>query len=346
MTNTLYQQDEQALANAFTGSNSSTGRRAGLGSSDAPPYAVQLVDAIPYFNAPGIMDLLVQNFANACLLSLPTVGIAAQPNNSGYGYSENYSYTGPYNNYIEVFGPPQGSQTAAAGALIAAIDSLNNTTVNSTWLGNFGAALIADACGTQGGQQVNTSAIATAYQTYGNNGAPAVAPIYVSTLLNAYQPTASVLAQIAASGTQLTVANWLCKRVASPTFVAQTQSLQSGLDGQASIDFFLYNIWCLFSALGQTLDEINGYIGGSQNAGAAFSSLVGPNSWWNGGFAEWFTFPTGANVISSNFTASMPESQTNYQSGPPHIPPSTSYLNLPNGYAQSFISWSGLANQY
>ncbi|HEX4508925.1 MAG TPA: hypothetical protein VH328_02555, partial [Burkholderiaceae bacterium] len=273
-----------ALGTTATDPASSLATKSATGSA---ALGVLLIDAVPYFQCAAAESAHRGALAGACLLSMPSGGIAAQPSQNTPGSQTDYTYDGPYADYAQAFGP-SGSEQVLAQAMAQQV-GLTVPALDANWLGNYGLALVAQACGAQGQQGTNANAVSSALATFDTQLAPALTASYALALTQAYAPTSEVFATIAKQGAQVSLISQVDTAILSGHFGIALQTVAAEPNGQQAVDWFMFNLWTLLYGLGLSVADIDVTIKQAAAQGLPFSSEVGASAWWSGGYTAWYT---------------------------------------------------------
>lgn len=308
---------------------------------DLKALVLALVNSIPYYRDSDMYQAHRAALSNLLESCLPNDEIEHHPNEGELTVQILYEYDGPYSGYKDAF--YHGiSMSTAASAVLSQVQAVNSG-LNSAWWGNYGVPVLTDAIRQQVSVSLNTDSLTNDLNNNHTKFVPALAASYLAVFQTGYAPTAGAWQAIQNTGQAQQAAVILDKAIAEGQFTDMINPfLSDGGDDTVAAVWFLFNLWITLKSLGYS--DIDGAIQNYKNAGLIVPSVVGPASWWNGGYFNWFDPLSGADVkneASAVIGASMPETEylIRYNSPTPVI----LSINEDNGYSQSFCSWGSLA---
>ena len=333
------QEFAQALASSIENLGSGPTKRDG----HLTPHLIALIDAFPYYGDVNFESAHRGALANLLQSYLPNKAIAPPPVDGEYGYVTVYSYKGSYSGYQRAFYP--GVSVSTTGGAVLQEVSTVDPTMSSHWWGHYGTAILTDAIREAVSMNLHTSKLRSALASYNTTFLPGLSASYLAVFSKGYAPTTSALDTIYSAGEQGSACTALEDAIAAGQFTANiNQSLSMGGEGAISATWFLFNLWITLKALGS--DDVDSAIRRFEAAGLDVPPDVGPGRWWSGGYVEWYTPLSGADVLNAarnTIVAKMPiHVITTYTIQNP--PPPVRYdEHLADGYASSFCEWGSLA---
>lgn len=323
------------LLSAFTAEGRPAAER------DTPAAGVRaLMDALPYYGDQDFRAAHRGTLVTLLRVNMANNAISAQPSESSFFYYTYYTYQGPYSGYGDAF--CHGATGTAASAAVAAAARAASPAITPGWWQDYAIATLTCAAQQAAGLSLNLGKLNGDLTGLNNAFAPALTASVLATLQTAYQPTASALSALTAAGQLPAACAELVAALATSAFTANINAaISKGGDSTQAATWFLYTLWITLKAVGCT--DVDAQIQARQAAGLTVPPQIGPQRWWQGGYATWHTPLGGADIAPTTggmLTAGMPEKKvTNYVDGGPQI----ENVAPGNGYSQSLCYWGPLA---
>lgn len=337
MTN---QQLAQQFAEDFINAQSDTVKQLNSVLSSTPQDLLdQLIDAIPYYQDPAIMNLHRGGLINMLETYLPNDAIVPQGNDSGLDYNTSYSYWGSYSGYQNAF-YTNITQNPAANAIVTELNNVMPVTWVDTFMSKFAVIVLTDAVRQKNAAGVNTGTLAADLETYNQSLNQSLAPTYLAVFKSVYPPTQVALQNITSSGNTTVVCNLIASTLnSSSSLVTDLNIALANPDSAVAATWFIFNLCVILQIL--QCSDISSVLA---NSGLNLPSELNNSGWWNGQYTSWFVSLSGADVMNdagNMITASLPEQSVTIFAGTGGQP-QTSYPKVSNGYSQSLCNWGPL----
>ncbi|HEX6342107.1 hypothetical protein [Umezawaea sp.] len=330
---TSYRQHQRNLVGLVVG-----GWEDGVDDPAVLPRLKTLLKALPHYGNPAVEAAHRGVLSTVLEVSAPNDRIAAQPDETGWGYYTSYAYRGPYSGYGDAFFPGR-TTTSAAAEVVASVRE-----PRSGWWRDYALTVLTDAARQSVSLSLDTGRLTADLATAHAELLPALTATYLSTLRHAYEPTASALAALAAAGEVDRARAELGDALSSGAFTANVdQAIAMGGDDTNAVVWLLYNTWTTLKAL--DCPNVDATIRTLQAGGLTVPAQVGPRRWWDGGYTTWYHPLAGPDLATGALTAGMPQTATTSFSPPPTTPPTSSAVTTAGGYSQSLCLWGPL-NRY
>lgn len=294
------------------------------------PELQALIDALPFFGNPAWNSAFRSALANLAAANLPNNAVSPEPDTSRVVYW----YNGPYSGYRDAFftGLVQSAAASNAAAQMQAV----NAGLTGAWWGQYAVALLTDAVRSKVHLSLDTAALTARLASGNSTILPPLSAAFLAVIGYGFAATASAYAVITSAGKQAMALQQLTASVTSSKFIANSnQAMSMGGDSTTAATWFLYNNWILLKLLGGNADAV---ISQAIAAGLNVPSEVGAGSWWNGGYTQWFTGLSGADVIGLTGTRIIDALPEKYIFSGPIL-----HKQVPFGYSLSLTDWGPLA---
>ncbi|ADU72924.1 Hint domain-containing homing endonuclease [Pantoea sp. At-9b] len=305
---------------------------------------VGLINALPFYGDSSFIQCHRGTLINLLQVNLPNSRIAPEPSSSGVTVTILMEYTGPYSGYRDAF--YNGITPNAGGQEVATQVQAMQPALNSTWWSNYGVSILSDAIRLSTSIPLDTGKLSGALSGAHSALMPALTASYLGVFTQGYAPTSAALRPIMNNGQGPQSAQLLAQAIARGQFTANiNQAISAGGDSTNAAVWFLFNLWVTLKALGAA--DVDAVIQQSQTQGLIVPAPVGPGSWWNGGYTQWYTALSGSDVqakIAPRISDAMPEKETIIQRVPPDGFPISNTFNktVNNGYPLSLCQWGNL----
>ncbi|WP_203879986.1 hypothetical protein, partial [Planobispora takensis] len=209
------------------------------------------------------------------------------------------------------------------------------------WWQDYAIAVITDAA--RQAAPVNDGRLEDDLAGLNRTFTPALTASVLATFQTGYRPVADALGALTTAGQLPQACAALVAAVAAESFTANINiAMAAGGDSTQAATWFLYSLWITLKALGSP--DVDGEITARQAAGLTVPSQIGPQHWWQGGYATWYAPLAGPDIapsIGGMLTAGMPEQKTTVYSGGSY--PEYDNVTAASGYSQSLCCWGSLA---
>lgn len=296
---------------------------ADAGSTPMLPALSNVLDGLPFYQAPDFTATFRGALAQVLALNMPNPGMVYYSTANEFA-----TYSAGYRDQFYPGVAATDTTNALLSGVLTAAPSLN-----PDWWASYATSFLTDAV--QGvfkfTSQFNAAGLASDMASFNAQFSVGLLPSVTAVLQNAYGPTSQPFGLL--EDHEDIALQQLTTAISSGQFTANiNQSIASGGDAATAAMWLLYELWLLLAAFRSP--NVDALIGQFSQQGLTVPPQVGPGSWQT--YAAWYPPLSGADVLpvaTPSFTADMPD-----EANPGYA--------VRDGFSMSVAYWGPISKYY